>query len=49
MMTQRLNYSTVAAGGMKALGGVHNYVAQCNLPKAFVDLVYLRVSQISLP
>ena len=26
-MTQRLDYSTVAADGMKALGGVYGYVA----------------------
>ncbi len=46
-MTQRLDYTTVAADGMKALGGVHAYVAQCGLPKALIDLVYLRVSQIN--
>ena len=46
-MAQRLDYSTVAADGMKALGGVYGYVAQSGLPKALVDLVYLRVSQIN--
>jgi AhpD family alkylhydroperoxidase len=42
-----MNYASVAADGMKALGGVHKYVAQCGLPKALVDLVYLRVSLIN--
>ncbi|MEJ1976187.1 MAG: carboxymuconolactone decarboxylase family protein [Acetobacteraceae bacterium] len=46
-MTQRLDYSTVAAAGMKALGGVHVYVSQSGLPTLLVDLVYLRVSQIN--
>ena len=46
-MTQRLDYSAVAADGMKALGGVYGYVAQSGLPKMLVDLVYLRVSQIN--
>lgn len=46
-MAQRLDYSTVAADGMKALGGVYGYVAHSGLPKALVDLVYLRVSQIN--
>jgi AhpD family alkylhydroperoxidase len=32
---------------MKALGGVHGYVAQSGLSKPLVDLVYLRVSQIN--
>ena len=46
-MTQRLDYNAVAPAGMKALGGVHGYVAQSGLPAALVDLVYLRVSLIS--
>lgn len=46
-MTQRLDYAKVAADGMKALGGVHGYVAHSGLPTALVDLVYLRVSQIN--
>src|SRR5690349_11429797 len=32
---------------MKALGGVHAYVAQSGLSAVLVDLVYLRVSQIN--
>ena len=46
-MTPRLDYSTVAADGMKVLGGVYGYIAHSGLPKALVDLVYLRVSQIN--
>jgi AhpD family alkylhydroperoxidase len=46
-MTQRMDYAHVAPGGMKALGGVHGYVAQSGLPAGLVDLVYLRVSQIN--
>lgn len=46
-MTQRLNYQRIAGAGMRALNGVHAYIGQCGLPKALVDLVYLRVSQIN--
>ena len=33
-MTQRLDYTTVAAGGMKALGSVYGYVSRSGLPPA---------------
>jgi AhpD family alkylhydroperoxidase len=46
-MTQRMNYSAAAPGGMKALGSVYGYVAQSGLPATLIDLVYLRVSQIN--
>lgn len=46
-MTQRAPYETAVAGGMKALGGVYQYVAHCGLEKSLVDLVYLRASQIN--
>ena len=46
-MTQRLDYANIAADGMKAFGDVYGYVANSGLPKALVDLVYLRVSQIN--
>lgn len=46
-MTLRLNYQTVAPDGMKALGGVHQYVARSGLPRDLIDLVYLRVSLIN--
>jgi alkylhydroperoxidase family enzyme len=45
-MTQRLDYTTVAAG-MKTLGGVYGYVSRSGLPASLIDLVYLRVSQIN--
>lgn len=46
-MTQRVPYETLAADGMKALGGVYMYVARSGLEKSLVDLVYLRTSQIN--
>ncbi len=46
-MPQRAAYQTVAAEGMKSLGGVYMYVARCGLPKALVDIVYLRASLIN--
>ncbi|CAM5775939.1 alkyl hydroperoxide reductase AhpD [Labrys miyagiensis] len=46
-MTQRLDYNAAAPAGMKALGGVYGYVGQSGLPKALIDLVYLRVSLIN--
>lgn len=46
-MSQRLDYNEIAPAGMKALGGVYGYVAQCGLPAELVDLVYLRISQIN--
>jgi AhpD family alkylhydroperoxidase len=46
-MALRLDYPSVAAEGMKALGGVYAYVGRSGLPKALIDLVYLRVSQIN--
>src|SRR6266852_7051267 len=46
-MTQRLNYTTIAPVGVKALGGVYAYIAQSNLPAQLVNQVYLRASQIN--
>lgn len=46
-MAMRLDYQALSAGGMKAFGGVHHYVAGCGLPKPLLDLVYLRASQIN--
>ena len=43
----RLDYNAAAPAGMKALGSVYGYVSQSGLPKALIDLVYLRVSQIN--
>ena len=46
-MTQRLDYTTVAPAGAKALGGVYGYIMQSGLPSSLVNLVYLRASQIN--
>jgi AhpD family alkylhydroperoxidase len=46
-MALRSPYHTDAAEGMRALGGVHVYVARSGLPKPLLDLVYLRASQIN--
>ena len=46
-MSQRLDYQKLSAAGMRAVGGVYVYVANSGLPKALVDLVYLRSSQIN--
>ena len=43
----RLDYQKLAPAGMRSLGGVYLYVANCGLPKALIDLVYLRCSQIN--
>ena len=47
-MTQRLNYTTIAPAGVKALGGIYSYIVQSGLPGPLVNLVYLRVSQINV-
>ncbi|MGA8330520.1 MAG: carboxymuconolactone decarboxylase family protein [Mycobacterium sp.] len=46
-MSERIDYSQVAPRGVKALGGVHVYVAQSGLPAALLAVVYLRVSLIN--
>ncbi len=46
-MTQRMDYAAVTPAGVKALDDVCGYVFQSGLPKALLDLVYLRVSQIN--
>ena len=47
-MTQRLDSQALAPDGMRALGGVHQYVSgKSGLPTELVELVYLRVSQIN--
>jgi AhpD family alkylhydroperoxidase len=46
-MSERIDYSQVAPYGVKALGGVHLYVAQSGLPATMVTLVHLRVSLIN--
>jgi AhpD family alkylhydroperoxidase len=46
-MTQRLDFATIAADGMKAIAGVHGYLHRSGLPKSLLDLVFLRASQIN--
>jgi AhpD family alkylhydroperoxidase len=46
-MSQRLDYTQIAPAGVKALGGVYQYVTRSTLSPVLVDLVYLRVSQIN--
>lgn len=46
-MPQRLDYQKAIPDAMKALGGVHQYVAKSGLSPELIDLVYLRVSQIN--
>lgn len=46
-MPQRMDYNAATPAGVKALGGVYAHIMQSGLPKALVDLVYLRVSQIN--
>jgi AhpD family alkylhydroperoxidase len=46
-MGPRLNHHDIAPAGVKALGSVAGYIAQCGLSPVLVDLVYLRVSQIN--
>jgi AhpD family alkylhydroperoxidase len=47
-MTQRLDHQALAPEGMRALGGVYQYVVnKTGLPSGLIDLVYLRVSQIN--
>ena len=47
-MSQRLDHQALAPDGMRALGGVYQYIVnKTGLPNGLVDLVYLRVSQIN--
>ena len=46
-MTQRLDFTKAAPGGMKALGSVHAYLAQSGLGASLIELVNLRVSLIN--
>jgi AhpD family alkylhydroperoxidase len=46
-MGNRIDYAKASPEGYKAFGGVYATVQRSGLEKAFVDLVYLRVSQIN--
>ncbi len=47
MMSERIDFNATSPAGMKALGGVYGYVAQCGLPMSIIELIFLRVSQIN--
>lgn len=46
-MSERIDFNATSPAGMKALGGVYGYVAQCGLPMSIIELIFLRVSQIN--
>ena len=46
-MSNRIDYAKASPEGYKAFGGVYVAVQKSGLSKEFVDLVYLRVSQIN--
>ena len=46
-MPQRLDYNAATPAGMKVLERVYGHIMQSGLPKALVDLVFLRVSQMN--
>ena len=46
-MTLRLDYQKLSSAGLRALGGVYTYILNSGLPKALIDLVFLRASQIN--
>lgn len=46
-MSNRIDYTKASPEGCKAFGGVYAALQKGSLPKALVDLVYLRVSQIN--
>src|ERR1700742_2969709 len=46
-MTHRIDYAKISPDGYKAFGGVYVTLQKSSLPKALIDLVYLRVSQIN--
>ena len=46
-MTTRIDYAKASPEGYKAFGGVYITLQKSDLPKALIDLVYLRVSQIN--
>jgi AhpD family alkylhydroperoxidase len=46
-VTQRLDYQKLSAAGLRAFGGVYVYIVNSGLPKALIDLVFLRASQIN--
>jgi AhpD family alkylhydroperoxidase len=46
-VNHRIDYAKASPDGFKAFGGVYATLLKGSLPKALIDLVYLRVSQIN--
>ena len=46
-MSHRIDYAKASPEGYRAFGGVYATVQKSGLAKSFVDLVYLRVSQVN--
>jgi AhpD family alkylhydroperoxidase len=46
-VSERIDYIDVAPAGVKALGTVYGYIMQCGLSEKFIELIFLRVSQIN--
>ena len=46
-MSQRIDYTQVSPGAVRALGSLYGYVMKSGLDPVLVDLVYLRASQIN--
>lgn len=46
-MSNRIDYAKVSPDGYNAFGQVYATLSKGSLPKALVDLVYLRISQIN--
>ncbi|ANN75787.1 carboxymuconolactone decarboxylase family protein [Bordetella flabilis] len=46
-MTHRIDYTKVSPDGYRAFGAVYATLQKGSLPKALIDLVYLRVSQLN--
>lgn len=46
-MSERLDYTKISPGGVKAFGTVYAYILQSALDDVLVELVYLRISQIN--
>jgi len=47
LMSHRIDYAKVSPEAYKAFAGVYVTLQKSGLPKALVDLVYLRVSQVN--
>jgi AhpD family alkylhydroperoxidase len=47
IMNNRIDYAKASPDGYRAFGGVYATIQKSGLAKAFIDLVYLRVSQVN--